>query len=62
MIDKFVVFVSKIIFGRQYLEGYITEPEGKEEYRLVSLFPNEIAREKAMSVLKKNEYHSVNGK
>lgn len=51
MVDKIVVFVSKIIFGKQYLEGYIAEPDRKEEYRLISLFPNEIAKEKAISVL-----------
>lgn len=53
MVDKFVTFVAKIIFGKDYLDGYIEEPEKKEDYRLVSLFPNEIARDKATSVLGK---------
>lgn len=53
MVDKIIVFVSKIIFGKQYLDGYIKEPEAKDEYRLVSLFPNETAKEKAISVLEK---------
>lgn len=53
MVDKIVVFVSKIIFGKQYLDGYIAEPDSKEEYRLISLFPNEMAKERAMSVLEK---------
>lgn len=51
MVEKIVVFVSKIIFGKQYMEGYIIEPEEKEEYRLISLFPNETAKEKVTSVL-----------
>ena len=54
MVDKIVVFVSRIIFGKQYLEGYITEPDRKEECRLISLFPNEVAKEKAISVLEKS--------
>lgn len=53
MVDKIVLFFSKIIFGKQYFEGYIMEPKEKEKYTLISLFPNEIAREKAISVLEK---------
>lgn len=53
MVDKIVVFFCKVIFGKQYLDGYIVTPDKKEEYRLVSLFPNEMAKEKATSVLEK---------
>lgn len=53
MVDKIIVFVSRIIFGKQYMDGYIREPEKKEVYKLSSLFPNEVAKEKATSVLGK---------
>lgn len=51
MIEKIIMVVSRMIFGEQYLEGYIIEPEEKDEFKLISLFPNEQAKEKAISVL-----------
>lgn len=54
MIEKVTKFVSKILFGKEFLDGYIKEPETKEEYELVSLFPNELAKSKAMHVLNKD--------
>lgn len=53
MIEKIVMFVSKMIFGKQYLEGYITKYDEKEDFKLISLFPNEQAKEKATNVLYK---------
>lgn len=53
MVEKIIMVVSRFIFGKQYLEGYITEPEEKEEFKLISLFPNEQAKEKAIRVLNK---------
>ena len=53
MIENFIAFVSRIVFGKQYSDGYMKEPEKKKEYRLVSLFPNDIAKEKAINFLEK---------
>lgn len=53
MVEKFVTFVSGIVFGKQYFDGYIREPENKPHYNLVELFPNEIAKERAIRVLEK---------
>ena len=57
MVEKIIMVVSRMIFGKQYLEGYIMEPKEKDEFKLVSLFPNEQAKEKAISVL--NEGNSA---
>lgn len=54
MIEKIVVFVSRIVFGKQYLDGYINEPEEKREYKLMPLFPNQLAKDKVTTVLKKD--------
>lgn len=53
-----VALFSKILFGKQYLEGSIVEmPHEKKEYRLTGLFPNEAAKEAAINVLKEKLPH-----
>lgn len=52
--ERIVALFSRVLFGKQYLNGYIVEmPHEKKEYRLTGLFPNEAAKKKAINVLEK---------
>lgn len=47
MIEKIIELVSKAFFREQYLKGFVAERhDEKREYRLMGLFPNDIAKEK----------------
>lgn len=55
MRERIVALFSRVLFGKQYLNGYVVEmPHEKKEYRLTGLFPNEEAKAKAINVLGKN--------
>ena len=47
------VFLPRVQKRNQCHPCKIPQPKEKEKYTLISLFPNEIAREKAISVLEK---------
>ena len=54
MRERIVALFSKVFFGEQYLNGYVSEiPQEKKEYRLTGLFPNEVAKAKVINVLQK---------
>lgn len=55
MFKKILFYVSKIIFGSQYLDGYVTEDEKQEEtpqFVPSSLFPNEVSKQIVTNFLK----------
>ena len=54
MIEKIIELVSKAFFREQYLKGFVAERhDEKREYRLMGLFPNDIAKEKVINLLEK---------
>ena len=54
MIEKIIELVSKAINREQYLKGIVAERHHeKREYRLMGLFPNDIAKEKVINLLEK---------
>lgn len=47
MIEKINELVSKAFFREQYLKGFVAERhDEKREYRLMGLFPNDVAKKK----------------
>lgn len=52
MIDRFVVLIAKILYGKTYFEGYGQEPIKKDEYMLTSVFPNEKIMNQVNDILK----------
>ncbi len=54
MIEKINEFVSKAFFREQYLKGFVAERhDEKREYRLMGLFPNDVAKKKVTNYLEK---------
>ena len=58
--ERNVALFSKVLFGKQYSNGFVVEKSHeKMEYRLTGLFPNEAAKVKAISVLGKESTLNV---
>ena len=54
MIEKINELVSKAFFREQYLKGFVAERhDEKREYRLMGLFPNDVAKKKVTNYLGK---------
>ncbi len=54
MIEKINELVSKAFFREQYLKGFVAERhDEKREYRLMGLFPNDVAKKKVTNYLEK---------
>ena len=52
--ERIVALFSKVLFGKQYSNGFVVEKSHeKMEYRLTGLFPNEAAKVSVINVLEK---------
>ncbi len=55
MIDAIVGIISRILYGKSYLEGFGQEPSTRDEYTLSSVFPNEKVMRQVNVILEKRE-------
>ena len=57
MIDAIVGIISRILYGKSYLEGFGQEPSTRDEYTLSSVFPNEKVMRQVNVILEKREQY-----
>ena len=48
MFRKAIDFLGRLIFGKDFNNGYVKEPEEKDKYILMSIFPTEKMMEEAI--------------
>lgn len=61
MIEKIITLFLRCLFGKQYLNGYVVEKQDEQrEYRLMGLFPNDIAKTRAIKTLGKESTLDLN--